>query len=222
MLFLIAFLLCILCCGASLTANETEILAVAAVQASPSMTALKTELFQLISKTNTIRSVPGIFSQQDGVYPSEGELQLPLFGAKIPWPDVMQELTADSNRVLLIMIRHGEAWENVNPLSNDHCEFLFEGHVINNFDSDLDPAGIRQAQDLNSLLRSDAPYAANGTRSWFDALELSNKVKRYEILHASFPSNFSSTAIFVESADKNIANFEVRSGRPARVESRGH
>ena len=175
MYFFIVLSLCILSRGASLMANETEVLAVASVQASPSMTALKAELFHLISKTNAIRSVPGLFSQQDGVYPPEGELQLPLFGAKIPWPDIMQELVA-APRVLLIMIRHGEAWENVNPLSNGHCEFLYEGQVINNLDSDLDPAGVGQAQDLNSLFRSDSPYGANDTRSWFDALELTNKV----------------------------------------------
>lgn len=164
-----------------LGANETEILAVASVQAGPSLTAFKNELFGLVSAANRFQSVPGIFAQQDGVIPAVGEVQLYNFGAKLPWPKVLEELTAVPNRVLLVMIRHGEAWENVNPLSNDHCQFPYQGSLIDNIDSDLDDAGVEQARTLNDLLRSAYQPATNNTKSWFEALGLSNKV-----LHRTF------------------------------------
>jgi hypothetical protein len=110
------------------------------------------------------------------VYPADGELQLPAFGAKAPWPELLASARGD--RVLLIMVRHGEAWENVNPLSNDQCEFMYEGTTINNLDSDLDDVGVQQARDLNSLLRSDSPYStSNSSRTWFAAMGLANKVQ---------------------------------------------
>lgn len=162
--------------SAILNANETEILAIASVQAGPSMTVFKKELFELVASANRFKSVPGLFLQQDEEVPPAAELQLPNFGAKLPWPLILDTLTSASNRVLLLMIRHGEAWENINPLPNSACQFPYEKSMVPNLDSDLDDVGVEQAKQLNSLLKSDSSYANDRTQSWFDSMGLTNKV----------------------------------------------
>ena len=122
-------------------------------------------------------------------------MQLPNFGALQPWSDILSLLTKErkegkghhSHRVLLVMIRHGEAWENLNPLPNSQCEFEYDDEIIQNFDSDLSDKGVQQAKDLNALLTSDAKAVSgdvNATTStsmtWFEAMGLDNKVsERY-------------------------------------------
>lgn len=45
------------------------------------------------------------------------------------------------SRKLIILIRHGQAWENLNPYGNDLCEFQLNNQTIPNFDSPLTPLG---------------------------------------------------------------------------------
>jgi hypothetical protein len=85
------------------------------------------------------------------------------------------KMKVKTNRILLIMIRHGEAWENINPLPNSECEFEYDGQIIQNFDSDLDDKGVDQAKTLNSLFRSYS-FEQHSNITWFEALGLKDKV----------------------------------------------
>jgi hypothetical protein len=124
-----------------------------------------------IDSSVQFKAVPDIFAQQSGIYPESGEKQLPSFGANYPWADILDML--NEQRILLIMIRHGEAWENINPYTNDVCEFEIDGQTIQNFDSRLDLTGIKQAIDLNNLLLSKETN--NSSSTWFDVMGLTNK-----------------------------------------------
>jgi len=163
-----------------LRGNETELMAIMSLQASASLPHLSAELATAVSVSvsTRIHAVPSLFAQQSGVTPSGNSLQLPNFGALRPWSEILDMLqVADqqsSDRLLVIMIRHGEAWENLNPSPNSECEFEYEGNIIQNFDSDLSDAGVSQAQQLNSLLREMAP-GKDQNLTWFEALGLSNK-----------------------------------------------
>lgn len=158
--------------------NETELMAIMSLQASASLHELSKGLASAVSSSvsTRIHAVPNLFAQQSGVTPAGDSLQLPNFGALRPWSDILDMVEGQQSRsLLLIMIRHGEAWENLNPLPNSECEFEYEGNTIQNFDSDLSDAGVSQAQQLNSLLREEAP-GSELNKTWFDTLGLRNKV----------------------------------------------
>ena len=108
--------------------------------------------------------------RQLGRVPEQGEYQLKNFGALKPWKTIFKLLNSSPEHRLLIMIRHGQAWENLNPTSNSNCEFNFEGKVIQNFDSSLTPLGKVQSETLNILLKS--PSLENPRETWFEALGL--------------------------------------------------
>lgn len=164
----------------SFAANDTEFMAITMVQ-SASLPHLKTHLAKNIEKSFTFQNVRNpnndeyLFAQQDGVYPANEYLQLPNFGAKLSWDEILT-LVRDVNykRKLLIMIRHGEAWENLNPIGNNNCEFNYNGEIIQNFDSALSPLGINQSTQLNILLNSFSLVDGRSNISWFDTIGLSN------------------------------------------------
>lgn len=76
------------------------------------------------------------------------------------------------------MIRHGQAYENLNPESNENCEFMYENEIIQNFDSVLSPDGIQQTIDLNNLLKSISPpeQSNNQNLTWFETIGLNNQL----------------------------------------------
>lgn len=162
--------------GDLISGNESELLTVTNLQAA-SLPLLKDILTTTVKDSNNVHAVAGIFAQQINISPEGDDLQLPSFGALIPWPEILH-LAEDPSRILLVMVRHGQAWENLNPYGNDLCEFDYEGETIQNFDSALSPAGEQQAQDLNSLLRSPAPSDQSpnddGNASWYEAMGLGN------------------------------------------------
>jgi hypothetical protein len=175
-----------------LSGNESELLAVMSLQAAASLphlsASLATAVRASISSPSSLRAVTGLFAQQAGVQPQGDSKQLPNFGALRPWPEILSLLETESEhekesseisrgggrqRLLLVMIRHGEAWENLNPLPNSACEFEYEGKVIQNFDSDLSDTGREQAEQLNELLREEA--AGQEGVTWFEAMGLNNQ-----------------------------------------------
>jgi hypothetical protein len=175
-----------------LSGNESELLAVMSLQAAASLphlsASLATAVRASISSPSSLRAVTGLFAQQAGVQPQGDSKQLPNFGALRPWPEILSLLETESEhekesseisrgggrqRLLLVMIRHGEAWENLNPLPNSACEFEYEGKVIQNFDSDLSDTGREQAEQLNELLRKEA--AGQEGVTWFEAMGLNNQ-----------------------------------------------
>jgi phosphohistidine phosphatase SixA len=164
--------------GAMLKANETEMLAVMNVQAV-TLPHMKDAISNYVhSFSKRFKAVPDIFLQQQSIYPDAEALQLPNFGASIAWSQILSILQDNPSTVLLVMIRHGEAWENINPLGNDACEFDYNGQTIENFDSALDPRGIQQAIDLNTLLRSYPEGRFNDTSTatnWYETMGLSGK-----------------------------------------------
>jgi broad specificity phosphatase PhoE len=152
-----------------LRANESEVLAIASLQ-SASLTNIKQVFDQVVTKSLQFHMLPGLFQQQNQVYPEDGQLQLPSFGATKPWEDIVDLVSNNSSRRLVIMVRHGQAWENLNPDGNDKCNFTRNGETINNFDSTLSTDGITQSQQLQTLFKS---YTNNG-KSWFDRIGLSS------------------------------------------------
>jgi hypothetical protein len=183
-----------------LSGNESELLAVMSLQAAASLPHLSASLATAVrasistpsstpsSSPSSLRAVTDLFAQQAGVQPQGDSKQLPNFGALRPWPDILSLLETESEhekesseisrgggrqRLLLVMIRHGEAWENLNPLPNSACEFEYEGKVIQNFDSDLSDTGREQAEQLNELLRKEA--AGQEGVTWFEAMGLNNQ-----------------------------------------------
>jgi hypothetical protein len=166
----------------SLLSNESELLSVWDVQAV-GMPLVKESLRTVIRNKNArIKAVPNIFTQQNGIHPLEGEIQSENFGATMPWNDVLN--LVNGSRRLLIMIRHAQAWENLNPLPNSACEFEYDGETVQNFDSALSPEGERQAEELNSLFASPSdqsptsrrPRHSASTTTWFEALGLSRSL----------------------------------------------
>jgi len=146
---------------------------VTALQAA-SLPSLKKILSAEIEKNFEYSAVDNIFNQQNEVYPESGSYQLPAFGATKPWSDILSMLTGHPERKLLIMIRHGQAWENLNPLSNSECEFELDGEIIQNFDSPLTPMGIDQAIELKTLFKSISEESSNKS-TWFETIGLTNR-----------------------------------------------
>jgi broad specificity phosphatase PhoE len=151
----------------SLKSNESEVLAITAIQ-STSMPSVKTFIASSLEKSLRFGMLDGLFVQQTGVLPAEGELNLPNFGATIPWEDILSLVENNSSRRLVVMVRHAQAWENLNHEGNDKCNFTLNGEVISNFDSALSTDGSKQGQDLNDLLSS---VSDNGN-TWFERLGL--------------------------------------------------
>lgn len=162
--------------------NDTEVLAFQALEAGNSMPSLRQFLVNQVNVNVQVSAVPHLFAQQHGVEPVDGSLQLKNFGALHTWENIHRILQQTPHQRLLILIRHGQAWENLNPGSNSNCEFTLNGSVIQNFDSPLTPEGQAQAQSLNSLLRSPAAgtsSTANSTISWFETLGLTQENTTY-------------------------------------------
>lgn len=159
--------------SSSLSSNDTEFFAITSLQAA-SLPVIKETMERLVFSSQRVHSISNLFLQQDGIQPTDPLLQLPNFGAKISWNKILAMLQESAQRKLLILIRHGEAWENLNPLSNDHCEFLYENQIIQNFDSPLSPRGIEQALELNELLHSPAPSDQNNNQNmtWYETIGL--------------------------------------------------
>jgi broad specificity phosphatase PhoE len=159
-----------------MNANDTEFFSVSFLQ-NAEFEVLRASFQNIVDQSFRYSAKIGVFAQQDGVYPDEGSLQLENFGALVPWSEILKMADAPSSK-LLIMTRHGQAWENLNPYSNSLCEFELGGNVIPNFDSPLTPLGIDEARQLNEILLS--PYNSSLTRyegeslSWFEAMGLDN------------------------------------------------
>jgi broad specificity phosphatase PhoE len=168
-LLLVCFSSVVLSAGRSLQSNETELLAYQAVQTYASLPALTRFLTSEIKKNVKVAAIPGIFAQQKGVLPEGGSYQLENFGALKPWSAILQELSYHVDQRLLIMIRHAEAQENLNPTPNSNCEFTYNGATIQNFDSPLSDDGITQAKALNELFRSSS---TNPSKSWYETIGL--------------------------------------------------
>lgn len=163
--------------ASGLKSNETELLAVQALQAFASLPSLHKLLAAEVERNVRVRAVPNIFAQQNGVQPIEGSYQLDNFGALISWDNILNELKRDPRQRLLIMVRHGQAWENLNPTSNANCEFTLDGHIIQNFDSPLTPKGIEQSKSLNSIFRSQV--ANNSSMTWFENIGLTQDTANF-------------------------------------------
>lgn len=151
-----------------LRSNESEVLTIASLQ-SPSMPHLKAVYNDMVTNSHQFRLLDGLFQQQNQVYPADGE-QLPNFGANIPWKDILGMVQNNVSRRLIVMVRHGQAWENLNPDGNDKCTFMLNGEVIQNFDSALSTEGVEQAKNLNVLFGSDSGKGSG--LKWFDELGL--------------------------------------------------
>jgi broad specificity phosphatase PhoE len=162
--------LSVICVGSAFRANETELLAYQALQAYASLPKLHQLLTQEIRNSVQVKAIPNLFAQQNGVEPKEGSYQLENFGALVSWDSILQLLAENPNRRLLILIRHGQAWENLNPTSNANCEFELNGKTIQNFDSPLTPLGREQAANLNAMFL--APASNDSTKTWFETIGL--------------------------------------------------
>jgi broad specificity phosphatase PhoE len=160
-----------------LQSNETELLAFQALQSLASLPSLHTLLASEVKKSVNVKAIPSLFAQQQGVQPKPGSYQLENFGALTSWENILQQLQEDPRRRLLIMVRHGQAWENLNPTPNSNCEFTLNGDIIENFDSPLTPQGIDQAQSLNQILRSPASNSSSST--WFETLGLTQETTQF-------------------------------------------
>lgn len=160
--------------NAGLRANETELLAYQALQAYASLPSLYENLSNEVKNAVKVKAIPNLFAQQQGVKPDEGSYQLENFGALKPWDEILTTLKQSPNNRLLILIRHGQAWENLNPTSNANCEFTLGGKTIQNFDSELSPEGRRQANDLNAILTSTASSntSSNNNLTWYETIGL--------------------------------------------------
>jgi len=177
-------LLCLLCLSIlvfsykQLRANETELLAFQALQAYASLPLLQKLLATEVEKNVRVKAIPNLFAQQQGGQPSAGASQLDNFGALSSWDNILHQLqdSPDQQR-LLILIRHAQAWENLNPTSNANCEFSLDNEIIENFDSPLTPKGIEQANALNQLLRSVA--SNDSTKTWFETIGLTKDTTKY-------------------------------------------
>lgn len=163
--------------SAVLLANETEVLAYQALQATASLPFLQELLSIQVANSVHVKAIPGLFSQQKGVVPSDGEYQLPNFGALTSWDDILETLEHSADQRLLILIRHGQAYENLNPTSNSNCEFILDGEIIQNFDSPLSPEGQQQVQDLNDLFRS--PVSNSSDKTWFETVGLAQDTSNF-------------------------------------------
>jgi broad specificity phosphatase PhoE len=188
-----------------LPANDTEFFAFTAYDASQ-FEKLKTALEDIVTQdfSMRIKSVPNQFAQQNGVYPEKGNLQLENFGALNSWTEIVRFVNAHSSHKLLIMIRHGQAWENLNPYSNSLCEFQLNGVTIPNFDSPLTPLGEQEAVQLHDFLASSYYNASstknNETMTWFEAMGLYN---------ATFVASPLSRTM--QTADRVLADFALSS-----------
>lgn len=160
----------------TIKSNESEQLVFSSLE-FVSFPSLQQSFKQIISSNNKIAAIPKLFEQQNGVYPAENELQLPNFGAIQPWTDIL-ELLNEKNRKLLILIRHAQAWENLNPTENSNCEFTYNNEVIQNFDSPLSETGKEQTKQLNELFRSISPseQSSNQNLTWFETIGLKNQL----------------------------------------------
>jgi broad specificity phosphatase PhoE len=148
--------------------NDTEQLSFFMTE-SANRDALAYAFSQAIRSAWKFVAVPGVFAQQNGVEPAANQTQLANFGALKAWPDILNMLHNQPQRKLLILIRHGQAWENLNP-DNTQCTFEYGGQWHNNVDSPLNPTGQQQASALNRLLLSPA----NATATWFETIGLLN------------------------------------------------
>lgn len=101
-------------------------------------------------KREKINWYPKLFAQQKGIYPKEGEYQLENFGVSKEDYSLIKQSISSGNSKLILMIRHGQAWENLNPIGNENCEFELEGQKVQNFDSPLTPLGHDQTKYLNN------------------------------------------------------------------------
>ena len=141
------------------------------------MSALQEFLSAQVAQNIRVKAIPNVFAQQQGVKPPVGSYQLDNFGALTSWNDIMKQLEQSPDQRLLIMVRHGQAWENLNPTPNSNCEFALNGEVIQNFDSPLSPEGLQQAQALNELFRSPASNETNKT--WYETIGLTQESTNY-------------------------------------------
>ena len=183
-------------------------LAFQALQCFPSMPSQHQVLANEIKFSVRVKAIPNLFSQQQGIQPPVGSYQLENFGALTPWDNIQRQLKENPNQRLLIMIRHGQAWENLNPTSNSNCEFTLNGEVIQNFDSPLTPTGYDQAAALNNLFRSRSTNTSDLT--WFETLgftqesssfvtsPLSRTMQTTETVFASLPLPYGKSFIASE------------------------
>lgn len=161
----------------ALRSNETELLAYQALQAYSSLPTLYKVLTNEVDNAVKVKAIPNLFAQQQGVKPEDGSYQLENFGALQPWENILSLLQQSSNQRLLLLIRHGQAWENLNPTSNENCQFELDGQTIDNFDSPLSPEGQRQAKQLNALFRSS--FSDSSNRTWYDEIGLSQSTTTF-------------------------------------------
>lgn len=160
--------------------NETEILLISYIQ-STTLSTYKNILSSIIKSnklTSNIKSIPSLFEQQDGVLPPDNNIQLNNFGLKIKWFDLLTKLNENKKLKLLIMIRHAEAYENLNPYNNTICNFILDDRIINNFDSEITDNGYIQSNNLNNLFQSISPneQSNNQNITWFETIGLKNQI----------------------------------------------
>jgi broad specificity phosphatase PhoE len=72
------------------------------------------------------------------------------------------------------MIRHAQAFENLNPTANSACTFELDGESIDNFDSAITPLGEEQAASLNKLFKSSSHEL--GDLTWFETVGLEGQL----------------------------------------------
>lgn len=161
-----------------LKSNESEIISLTLTQIN-SLNLLSNSLKKLLEPSKLkFKTISNLFQQQNEVYPINNLLQLNNFGSIKKWYEINEILHEKKGRKLLIMIRHAQAWENLNPLSNENCEFIYNNKIIQNFDSTLSDEGLKQTIKLNKILNSIAPFdqTNNQNLTWFETMGLNNQI----------------------------------------------
>jgi len=108
-----------------------------------------------------IESIKGFFSQEDASKALKIPGQQPDFGAKRPWPEILQQL--QPGRKLIYLIRHGEAVSNAVQAAVGELAWMSvatacywtnetSGEAVRLFDPDLTERGRNQAKSLGAAL----------------------------------------------------------------------
>jgi len=156
---------------ADLAAHAEQLALFAAQALDPALaTSLVAQLSQL---GNFSEPDPSLFDRRS----CEAGTQLPLLGATKPWPDILSSVNDAPDQKLLLLLRHGLAFENLSP-NNSVCEFELDGRTVVNWDSGLTTTGREQASNASVFLHSAAPTG----ESWSSMLGLATAPRYFSPL----------------------------------------
>eukprot|EP00658_Telonema_sp_P-2_P039484 TRINITY_DN28246_c0_g1_i7.p1 TRINITY_DN28246_c0_g1~~TRINITY_DN28246_c0_g1_i7.p1 ORF type:complete len:390 (-),score=40.73 TRINITY_DN28246_c0_g1_i7:333-1502(-) len=112
---------------------------------------MRVSLARRVSSSWRFSHAHGLFSRTEK--PIAGT-QLPNLGAMRPWSDIMSSVSTDPDQKLLLLLRHGQALENLAP-NNTLCNFTVDNILEENWDSRLTLTGTAQAANVSTWLSSE-------------------------------------------------------------------